>query len=50
LILFDVSKALAQFGHSSEALVFNLDASPEATKQFEQATEVDEAYLGHCLR
>ena len=48
--LADVAKALAQFEHSSEALVFNLDASPEATKQFEQATEVDEAFLGHCLR
>jgi hypothetical protein len=41
---------LAQFGHSSKALVFNLDASLEAIEQFEQATEVDEAYLGHCLR
>ena len=48
--LVDVTKALAQFEHLSEALVFNLDASPEATEQFEQATEVDEAFLGHCLR
>ena len=31
-------------------LVFNLDASLEATEQFEQATEVEEAFLGHCLR
>ena len=30
-------------------LVFNLDASLEATVQFEQATEVDEAFLGRCL-
>ena len=30
--LVDVVKALAQFEHSSEALVFNLDASPEATE------------------
>jgi len=31
-------------------LVFDLDASPEATEQFEQATEVEEAFLVHCLR
>jgi hypothetical protein len=48
--LADVAKALAQFEHSSEALVFALDASLEATEQFEEATEVDEAFLGHCLR
>ena len=48
--LVDVARALAQFEHSSEVLVFNLDASLEATEQFEQATEVDEAFLGHCLR
>ena len=48
--LVDVAKALAQFEHSSEALVFNLDASPEDTEQFEQAIEVDEAFVGHCLR
>ena len=48
--LVDVAKALAQFVHSSGALVFNLDASPEATEQFEKATEVDEAFLRHCLR
>jgi hypothetical protein len=47
--LADVAKALAQFEHSSEALVFNLDASPEATEQFEQATKVEEAFLGRCL-
>ena len=31
-------------------LIFILDASQEATEQFEQATEVEEAFLGHCLR
>ena len=31
-------------------LVFILDASLESTEQFEQATEVKEAFLGHCLR
>jgi hypothetical protein len=30
-------------------LVFNLDAFPEVTVQFEQATEVDEAFLERCL-
>jgi hypothetical protein len=45
-----VAKALAQFEHSSEVLVFNLDASLETTVQFEKATEVEEAFLGHCLR
>jgi len=48
--LADVAKALAQFEHSSEALSFILNASPEATKQFEQATKVEEAFLGHRLR
>ena len=48
--LADVTKALAQFEHSSEALIFILDASPEATEQFEQPMEVEEAFLGHCLR
>jgi len=48
--LADVAKALAQFEHLSEVLVFILDASLEATEQFEQATEVKEAFLGHCLR
>ena len=48
--LADVAKALAQFEHSSEALSFILNASPEATKQFEQATKVEEAFLRHCLR
>ena len=47
--LADVVKALAQFEHSSEALILILDASPEATEQFEQATEVEEAFLGPCL-
>ena len=50
LDLAGVTKALAQFEHSSEALILILDASPEATEQFEQATEVEEAFLGHCLR
>jgi hypothetical protein len=48
VLVFDlavVSKALAQFEHSSEVLVFNLDASPETTMQFEKATEVEEAFL-----
>ena len=43
-------KALVQFEHSSGVLVFDLDASLEATDQFGQAAEVDEAFLGHCLR
>ena len=53
MLVFDlavVAKALAQFKHSSEVLVFNLDTSLEATVQFEQATEVKEAFLGRCLR
>ena len=52
VLVFDlavVAKALAQFKHSSGVLVFNLDASLEATVQFEQATEVDEEFLGRCL-
>jgi len=48
--LADVAKALAQFEHSLEVLVFILDASLEAIEQFVQATEVEEAFLGHCLR
>ena len=48
--LVDAAKTLAQFEHSSEVLVFILDASLEATKEFVQATEVEEAFLGHCLR
>ena len=48
--LADVAKALAQFEHSSELLVFILDASLEAIEQFEHAMEVEEAFLGHCLR
>ena len=43
--LADVAKALAQFEHSLEVLVFILDASLEATEQFEQATKVEEAFL-----
>jgi len=52
VLIFDlavVAKALIQFEHPSEVLVFNLDASPEATEQFEQATKVEEAFLGNCL-
>ena len=52
MLVFDlavVAKALVQFEHPSEVLVFNLDASVDATKQFEQATEVEGAFLGHCL-
>jgi hypothetical protein len=45
-----VAKALVQFEHSSEVLVFDLDASLEATMQFEQATEAVELMLEHCLR
>ena len=48
--LVDVAKALTQFKHSSKMLVFIRDASLDATKQFEQATKVKEAFLGHCLR
>ena len=48
--LADVAKALAQFEYSSGVLVFGLDASPEATEQFKQATKVEGAFLGHCLR
>ena len=53
VLVFDlvvVAKALIQFVHPSEVLVINLDASPEAIEQFEQATEVEGAFLGHCLR
>ena len=41
---------MVQFEHPSELLLFGLDASPEATEPFEQATEVEGAFLGHCLR
>ena len=44
--LADAMKALAQFKHSSEMLALILVASQEATKQFGQATEVEEAFLG----
>ena len=47
--LANVAKALVQFKHLSEVLVFILDASPVATEQFEQATKVEEAFLGNCL-
>ena len=49
LDLAGVTKALAQFEHSSEVLILILDASLEAIEQFEQATKVEEAFLGHCL-
>ena len=48
--LADAVKALSQFEHSSEMLIFILDASQEATEQFEQAMEVEEAFLVHCSR
>jgi len=50
--MFDLAhaaKAMAQFEHSSKMLIFILDASQEATEQFEQATEVEEAFLVHCF-
>ena len=53
MLVFDiavVAKALVQFEHQSEVLIFNLDASLEATEKFEHATEVEGAFLGHCLR
>ena len=53
MLVFDlavVAKALVQFEHPSEVLVFNCDASLEAIEQFEHATEVEGAFLGHCLR
>jgi len=46
VLVFDL--AGAQFEHSSEVLIFILDASLEATEQFEQATEGEEAFLVHC--
>ena len=52
MLVFDlvvVVKALVQFEHSSRVLVFDLDASSEATEKFEQATEVAEAFLGYYL-
>ena len=48
--LADAAKALAQFEHSSKILIFSLDASQEDTEQFEQVTEVEEAFLVHCSR
>ena len=47
--LADATKALAQFDHSSKMVALILAASQEATEQFGQATEVEEAFLGHCL-
>ena len=48
--LADAMKALAQFEHSSVVVAFDFVASLEVTEQFEQATEVKEAFLIHCLR
>jgi hypothetical protein len=48
--LADVAKALAQFEHSSKVVGFDFVASPEATGKFEQATEVEKAFLVCCLR
>ena len=48
--LVDLAKALAQFQYSSRALMLTLEASLEATEQFEQAMEVEEAFLVHCSR
>ena len=48
--LADVVKALAQFEHSSVVVAFDFVASLEVTEQFEQATQVEEAFLVHCLR
>ena len=53
VLVFDLANAtmvLVQFEHSSEMLIFILDASQEATEQFEQAMEVEEAFLVHCSR
>jgi hypothetical protein len=53
VLVFDlvvVVKAFVQLERSSEVLVFNLDAFLEVTVQFEQAMEVDEAFLERCLR
>ena len=53
VLVFDpvvVAKALVQFEHQSEVLIFNLDASLEATEQFEEGMKVEGAFLGHCLR
>ena len=44
--LADATKALAQFDHSSKMVALILAASQEATEQFGQATEVEEAFLG----
>ena len=46
--LADAAKALAQFEHSLEMLALILATSQEATEQFGQATEVEEAFLVHC--
>jgi hypothetical protein len=48
-IFVDAAKALAQFEHSSEVVVQIADASQEATGQFEQATEADEAFIVRCF-
>lgn len=43
--LFDAAKALAQFEYSLGALARVVVASQEATTQFDQATEAEEAFL-----
>jgi len=48
--LADATKALAQFDHSSKMVALILAASQEATEQFGQATEVEEAFLGRWSR
>jgi uncharacterized membrane protein len=48
--LADVAKALVHLRPSWCVLVFDLVVSPEATEQFEQATQVGEAFLERCLR
>ena len=46
--LADATKALAQFDHSSKMVALILATSQEATEQFVQATEAEEAFLVHC--
>ena len=48
--LADATKALAQFDHSSKMVALILATSQEATEQFGQATEVEEAFLGRWSR
>ena len=48
-VFVNAAKALAQFEHSSEVVAQIADASQEATGQFEQATEAEEAFLVRCF-